>query len=82
MLILTRGMPQIMKDGSKKARKTERNSKQRKRRKLCKKRRKKEKPTDRQAGRQADKAQKHTFSSIGLRVTSIFRMISKPKITV
>ena len=75
-------MPQIMKDGSKKTRKAERNSKQRKRRKLCKKRRRKERPTDSQAGRQAGNAQKHTFSCIGLRVTSIFRMISKPKITV
>jgi len=51
MLILTRGMPQIMKDGNKKARKAERNSKERKRRKLCNKRRKKERPTDREAGR-------------------------------
>ena len=71
-------MPQIIQGGSTKARKAERNSKQRKRRKLCKKRRKKERPT----GRQADKAQKPTFSCIGLRVTSIFRMISKTKITV
>jgi len=66
-----------MKDGSKKARKPERNIKETERRKLSKKRRKKDREIDRQA-----EAQKHTFSCIGLRVTSTFRMISIPKITV